>query len=116
VVAKMGDEVDIMTVDHQVWLGSIERLSKIFSVPKEGISLSDKFGVDLKPSFVSDFRDNELDVINNDIHDVADKRSASDLSAGRLVIETVNDYCEFMVRCSRSNAKEVMHLLKIDLL
>lgn len=31
---EMGDEVNIMTVDHQVWLGSIERLSKIFSVPK----------------------------------------------------------------------------------
>lgn len=103
-----------MNVDQQIWQRSIDRVSKIFSIPKDELTLSDRFGIDLKPSFVSDFRDNELDVISNDIHDVADKSSASDLAAGMIVIETVRDYCEFMVRCGRSNPKEVMHLLKLD--
>ncbi len=106
------NEVIAMNSEQQIWQKSVLRLTKVFSIDEDRINLSDRFGVELKASFVSDFKDNELDIISNDIHDVADKKSASDLEAGRLVITTVSDYCEFMVRCSRSNLKEVMQKLE----
>ena len=111
VVAMAVNEVISMNSEQQIWQKSIVRLAKIFSINEDRINLSDRFGMELKPSFISDFKDNELDVINNDIHDVADKKLASDLETGRLVVTTVKDYCEFMVLCSRSNLKEVMCLL-----
>lgn len=92
---------------------SLARIASVFSIDQDGISLLDRFGVELKSSFVSDFKDNELDVINNDIHDVASRKEAADLESGMLVITTVGDYCDFMVRCSQSNPSEVAYLLKM---
>lgn len=92
---------------------SLARIAAVFSVDLDGIRLSDRFGVELKAGFVSDFKDNELDAINDDIHDVANRKDASDLASGKLVITTVGDYCDFMVRCSQSNPSEVACLLKM---
>lgn len=73
-----------------------------------------EFGKDLKASFVSDFRVNESEQLDRDIKDVADDRILKELRSGALVIRTIRDYCEHMVRCYRANPDEVKRLLAIQ--
>jgi len=80
-------------------------------VSSDRISLDDAFGEDINASFVSDWKQNELDIILEDIRDVADKKVQSDLNSGATVIRTVGDYCELMVRCYRTKPKDVVRLL-----
>lgn len=91
---------------------SVERVSSIFGISVDEINLSDRFGVELKESFVSEFKENELDKINNDIHDVATNEISLDLAAGKIVIRTLKDYCDLMVKCYRDNKEEVSFLLR----
>ena len=100
-----------MTSRQNIIDKSLMRISRIFHIPIAEIHRELRFGVDLKPGFVSDFRDNELDIINYDLHDAATKGIRADLIAGRIVIKTVGDYCEFMLRCSEFNQKRVESIL-----
>ncbi|WP_082575415.1 hypothetical protein [Lysobacter sp. Root667] len=93
---------------------ALERVRSIFAIPGS-VSLGDRFGIELVASFVSDFKENEIDKIDNDIHDVADRSVQDEFESEQLVIRTVGDYCDLMVRCSRSNPKEVAYLLGLDL-
>lgn len=90
------------------------RLSGIFGIPVTDLSPDRRFGDDLKASFVSDFRRNEFDKVNDDIHDVADREITREMASGRLTIHTVGDYCDHMVRCSKSRLKEVRRVLGIE--
>jgi len=72
------------------------------------------FGKELKASFVSDFKANEFDQLNNDIRDVADRQLVKELNLGTLVIRTVGDYCDHMVKCYQTKPQEVMRVLQIS--
>ena|ERR1700754_3902565 len=98
-----------MSVDIE--LLSLQRIAAIFKMPVEQIRLEWVFGTHLKSSFRSDFARNEFDVINDDIHDVADKNAIRLLGEGELVISTVGEYCEFMVNLSRQNPEGVRRVL-----
>ena len=93
---------------------ALARLSGIFRVPVTELSPGCRFGEDLKASFVSDFRRNELDQVNDDIHDVADRVVTKEFVSGRLTIRTVGDYCDHMIRCYGIKPKDVKRLLGID--
>jgi len=92
---------------------ALARLAKIFAIPVGLLKKSSKFGEDLEASGVSDFRYNEFDRVDHDIHDVADKNILAELSNGHLVIRTVTDYCDHMVRCYESKPNEVTKILGI---
>lgn len=92
---------------------AILRLAEIFHMPTSDMQSELRFGIDLRASFVSDFRRNELDIVSDDIHDVADRSIAKEFESGQLVIKTVGDYCDHMVRCSKVNPKDVNHLLGV---
>lgn len=87
------------------------RVARFFGMAPESLSLSAQFGKDLKPSFVSEFRHNEFDKVDQDIKDVADREIRKQLESGELVIRTVADYCDHMVRCYGNNPEEVARLL-----
>lgn len=91
-----------------------QRVAKLFNLTLDSVELNAEFGKDLKASFVSDFKSNEFEQIDRDIKDVADKQVLKDLGSGTLVIRTVNDYCEHMVRCLRTNRGEVTRLLGME--
>jgi hypothetical protein len=90
---------------------SRQRLAAIFNIPVDQIRPDWIFGSDLKSSFRSDFARNEFDVVNDDIHDVADRNATRLLGEGRLAISTVGEYCEFMVNLSRNNFDVVKRVL-----
>ncbi|MFZ5844763.1 MAG: hypothetical protein ACOY3E_17905 [Pseudomonadota bacterium] len=90
------------------------RLAGIFRVPVSALKPELRFGIDLKASFVSDFRRNELDRVSDDIHDVADRAVTKEFESGRLVISTVSDYCDHMVRCSKVKPENVKILFEAD--
>lgn len=92
---------------------ALARVGRIFKIDIDKISLDAKFGKDLKSSFASDFKFNELDKIDQDIRDVADRKILKQLSEGSLVILTVQDYCDHMVRCYASKPAEVIYVLKL---
>lgn len=98
-------------IDEHIRDKAMRRLSRIFGVPLETLAPEQIFGEDLKASFVSDFRRNELDRINDDIHDVADRSIAKELASGKLTIRTAGDYGNHMVRCGKTRPKEVQKLL-----
>jgi hypothetical protein len=94
--------------------GSVARIASIFKMSIEDIKFEMKFSSDFKASFVSDFRRNEFDHIADDIRDVADRKISKELDAGTLVISTVGDYCEHMVRCHSANPEKVVKLLNLE--
>lgn len=90
---------------------SLQRLATVFGVPVESLYKGARFGQELKAAPASDFKPNELDAIDWDIKDVADKQLLKEMTQGLLVIETVNDYCDHMVRCSAIKPEEVARIL-----
>lgn len=90
---------------------ALMRLSRVFHVPVSEAEMDFRFGEDLKATFASDFKRNELDQINDDIHDVADRATRKKLARGELTIYTVKDYCDHMIRCNNTNASEVANVL-----
>ena len=90
---------------------ALARLSKVFRISVAEEHMNFRFGEELRATFVSDFRRNELDQINDDVHDVADRATRKKLDRGELIIHTVKDYCDYMIRCSANNAAEVISVL-----
>src|ERR1700674_2213469 len=89
------------------------RIAEIFNVPVELLRHDAKFGEDLKASFVSDFRHNEFDKVDQDIHDVADQEITSEFTKGILTIRTVGEYCDQMVRCYATKPEDVNKILRL---
>lgn len=98
--------------ESEVERSAIERIATIFSVPTDKVERSWRFGYELNSSFHSDFRRNELDRIDDDIHDVADSEILREFMTGTLTILTVGDYCDLMIRCSKKEERKVFRLLK----
>ena len=74
-----------------------------------------RFGVDLLARPVSDFRDNEFDVVDHDIRGVASKILLRALKRGEITIRTVSEYCDYMVQCYEARPQDVAKLLAIPL-
>ncbi len=89
------------------------RVAALFGVEPHALVSGAAFGDALKATFVSDFRDNEFDQLSCDIRDVADRAILRELNTGVLVIRTVGDYCEHMVRCYRTRPNDVIHVLRL---
>jgi hypothetical protein len=98
--------------DSEIEQRAIKRIATIFSVQADKVGRDWRFGYELKSSSRSDFHRNELDRINDDIHDVADREVLREFAAGTLIISTVGDYCDLMIRCSRKKGHNVLQLLK----
>lgn len=92
---------------------ALRRLAEVLHVHENSLSNDDRFGRELKAVRVSDFESNEFDKIDDDIRGVADKRALKEMSRGSLVIHTVNDYCNHMVRCSLIKPDDVVRVLGI---
>lgn len=90
---------------------ALVRIAEVFNILVEKLRLDFVFGEDLKPSFVSDWRENEFDKLYYDIRDVADRKIARELSKGVIIIRTVRDYCDHMVRCYETKPKDVCEIL-----
>lgn len=90
---------------------AIRRISLIFSISQDAVDRNWRFGHELRSSFSSDFSRNEIDRINDDIHDVADKKTLRSLTDGSLTIATVGDYCDLMLRLSKERLQMVLHVL-----
>lgn len=92
---------------------ALRRLAEVFRVPESALSNEARFGYELTAVPASDFKLNEFDMIDNDIKDVADRQLLKEMSQGTLVIRTVGEYCDHMVRCSSRNPKEVARVLRL---
>ncbi len=103
-----------MSVPEQIIRAkAFARIADIFKIPINILRDDSKFGEDLKASFVSDFRHNEFDIVDQDIHDVADRKIAEELGKGIVIIQTVEEYCDHMVRCYETNPEDVTQILKL---
>jgi len=89
------------------------RVASLFNVSADTLGLDVAVGEGLKASFVSDFKANEFDQLDYDIRDVADRQTLKEMGNGVLVIRTVGDYCEHMVRCYRTKPEDVIRVLRI---
>lgn len=98
-----------MSIDFE--LLALNRIAAVFNLPIEQLRPEWAFGTDLKSSFRSDFARNEYDVIADDVRDVADRATLRLINSGKLVVRTVRDYCEFMVKMSLANHREVEFVL-----
>ncbi|SHG20738.1 hypothetical protein SAMN04487965_3530 [Microbulbifer donghaiensis] len=87
------------------------RVARLFNLNPDALSFDMVFGEDLKASFISNFKANEFDQLDYDIRDVADHQVLKELASGTLVIRTVGDYCEHMIRCYRAKPKDVNRVL-----
>ena len=111
----LGEVVKMRTnvPDEELRRSAKLRVASLFKVDPETLAVDVVFGEGLKASFVSDFKANEFDQLDHDIHDVADQHILKELSSGKLIIRTVSDYCEHMVRCYRIKPEEVIRILHI---
>ncbi|WCM91432.1 hypothetical protein M5C99_13550 [Acidovorax sp. NCPPB 2350] len=90
---------------------SLKHLAEVFGVPEASLALDARFGEELKADPASDFKANQFDIIDGDIKDVADKQLLKEMEQGKLIIRTVHDYCQYMIKCSRINPKKVALVL-----
>lgn len=91
---------------------SLQRIAAVFGTPVEQLRRDGYLALILKSSFRSDFAfEADFDVINDDIHDVADRDTLRLLDEGRLVISTIGEYCEYMASMSQKNARAVRDVL-----
>ena len=100
-----------MESDTDVRVAAVGRVARLFGGQASDVRMDAVFGVDLKPTFKSDFRYNELDRIDFDIRDVASPEVTKELASGATTITTVHDYCEHMVRCYATSPSEVLRVL-----
>ena len=95
-----------MTSD-ELGLAAKERIAHLFHVNLEAITNDLEIGEGiLSPSYESYWRPNQIDLLDDDIHDVADRETLSKLGES-ITIRTVGDYCDYMVKCYRTNPKKV---------
>lgn len=106
--------MDLSQVEAVIRDRARSRIAEVFGLALDALQLDAEFGKDLKASFVSDFRLNEFDKIDQDIKDVADRATRKRLGNGELVIRTVGDYCDHMVACYATNPREVARLLDFE--
>ena len=90
---------------------ALRRLAEIFKVSEEILKSDARFDRELKASSRSDFRRNELDLVDDDIKDVADRAAKKAMAIGGLQITTVGDYCDHMVRSHGVKPKDVARVL-----
>lgn len=115
---KLANEIGALVLIFQEALirqHALLRLAKIFRVPVESLSIDMRFGEELKAEPASCFKDNEFDVIDNDIKDVADKQLLKEMARGAVEIRTVEDYCDHMVRCNAIKPIDVARLLRLPM-
>lgn len=110
---KLKKTAPVVHSEEDIRRYSLLRLAEVFGVFEASLSLSARFGEELKANPASDFKENQFDLIDHDIKDVADKRILMEMAQGSLVIQTVGDYCEHMIRCSRINPEEVARVLQL---
>lgn len=110
---KMKKSTPVVYPEEVIRRHALRRVAEVFGIAEESLSSDARFGQELKASHVSDFKANEFDAIDNDIKDVADKRLLKEMAQGVLVIQSVGDYCEHMVRCSAINPEEVARILRL---
>jgi hypothetical protein len=110
---KVKKPVTAVPSEETVRRHSLRHLAEVLGVPEVSLSLDDRFGQELRAKPGSDFKTNQFDIVDGDIKDVADKRLLKEMAQGRLVIQTVGDYCEHMVRCSSINPEEVVRVLRL---
>ena len=92
---------------------ALHRLASVFHVDPATLFPSARFGEQLKAGPKSFFGDNEFELIDHDIKDVADKSLLKAMARGELEIRTVSDYCDHMVRCYSIKPTEVARLLSL---
>jgi hypothetical protein len=92
---------------------ALQRVAELFGLSETSLFLDARFGHELKADPVSDFKTNQFDILDRDIKDVADQWILKEMAQGKLVIQTVVDYCEHMVRCSRINPEAVVSVLRL---
>jgi hypothetical protein len=101
-------------LDDTIRAHALLRVAAIFDVPIESLRPDLKWGEDLVAGAVSNWRYKELDMIERDIRQAADPSIADELSSGRLVITTLGDYCDHMVRCHLARPEAVETILAMN--
>lgn len=112
-MGKKDSEALVAYPEHLVRAYALRRLADVFQVTEGSLSDIDRFGEELKAAPASDFRFNGFDTLDDDIKWVADRRLLQQMASGDLVIHTVRDYCDHMVRCSHLNTARVAEVLAL---
>lgn len=86
-------------------------LSKVLNTPVELLKDEMILGVDIKPSFVSDFKYNELDALIEDLRDIGSGAIAKEWKRGDVKIESVGDCVKYISRCYDAKPKLVSNLI-----
>lgn len=89
------------------------RVARLFHRDIDSIDVKLEFGEELKSTFDSDFHANEYEQLHRDIRDVSNKDTLHEIESGRLLIRTVGDYCEHMVRCYEMKPQDVIRVLSL---
>jgi RHS repeat-associated protein len=90
---------------------ALQLLTEVLEVAAESLPHDARFGEELKAQTVSSFKRPAFNIICDDVTDVADKPIRKEIGQGKLVIKSVGDYCDHMVRCSRisNNGNQVVN-------
>jgi len=100
--------------DEDVRQAALRRVASVFDLSIAALTPEMTFGKDLHATFVSDFKYNELDTLLHDVRDVADRPTLKAFDTSALVIRTIADYCEHMVRSYRTKPDDVIYVLRLE--
>ncbi|MBV34777.1 MAG: hypothetical protein CMP47_04885 [Rickettsiales bacterium] len=85
--------------EDEVYELALKRLADIFSISELTLKPEMRFGKDLKSIKASGFKYNEFDRVLFDIEDLSSRKMYKKLEKGEVKINTVDDYCNFIISC-----------------
>jgi hypothetical protein len=89
--------------------GALRWLGWLFNVPQEAVRADSEFGSDLKSSFESDFSENELATVSEEVLYI--RRCVGDNLSMVPTIRTVGDFCALVERYQSVNPSGCRRLL-----
>ncbi|TJZ64139.1 hypothetical protein [Chitiniphilus eburneus] len=102
-----------MLIDDEIRAAVYLRIAELFHVDQSLIEDGWVFGRDLIPSFVSDFKYNELDILHDDFLYAANKNIRKRINRGEFLICSVGGFWRYMVECYKESPGRVHDVLNL---
>ena len=100
--------------EDEIIFASMKYISSLFKIPIDSIDKCYSFGKELKANKNS-FSEDEFDDLIFDIEYVSDNDTLNKFRSNQIKINTVDDFCNHMIKCYKFNRRAVRRVLKLKL-
>ena len=101
--------------EKKVYAAAIKYIAENFKVPISNVKRDSVFGLDLKQKSRPSLSEDIYEDLRFDFVLILDKKTRKEFESGRLKINTVDEFCDQVIRCYRLNKSTVSCMLNLTL-